>query len=64
VVVVLISQKLAVKLLNMSQTVLSNLEMGKTFEAKCKLLQMSAIIAVETDRNQEIQKWGTDSDYS
>ena len=38
--------------------------MGKTFEAKCKLLQMSAIIAVETDRNQEIQKWGTDSDYS
>lgn len=52
-----IPKVLAVQLLNISQAVLSNLEVGRLLDAKCSLLRMSAIISVETDRGDEVEKW-------
>jgi hypothetical protein len=52
-----IPKQLAVQLLNISQAVLSNMESGKLLDAKCSLLRMAAIISVETDRTEEIEKW-------
>ena len=52
-----ISKPVAHKLLNLSQAVLSNMEHGRHLDAKCSLLRMAAIITVETDRTDEIEKF-------
>ena len=59
-----IPRALAVQLLNISQAVLSNLEVGKLLDAKCSLLRMSAIITVETDRSDEVEKWKVAGSHS
>ena len=64
-----IPRGLAVQLLNISQVVLSNLETGHLLDAKCGLLRMAAIIDVETDRSEEVERWkatsaGSDIQYS
>jgi len=59
-----IPRVLAQRLLNLSQVVLSNMESGKLLDAKCSLLRMSAIISVETDRSDEIEKWRVAGTYS
>ncbi len=48
-----ISKDVAHTLLNLSQVALSNLEFGRTLDAKFSLIRMAAIITVETDRSLE-----------
>lgn len=52
-----IPKALAHNLLNIAQVVLSSVEMGNALDAKCGLLRLSAIISVETDRSEELEKW-------
>lgn len=52
-----IPRALAVQLLNISQVVLSSIEGEQWLDAKCGLLRMAAIIDVETDRSQEVERW-------
>ena len=33
------------------------MEIGRLLDAKCNLLRMAAIITVETDRGEEVEKW-------
>jgi hypothetical protein len=55
-----IPKPIAHKLIGMAQVILSNMEIGKLLDAKRGLLRMSAIIAVEGDRECE----DTDVDFS
>lgn len=52
-----IPKALSAQLLNLSQAVLSNMEFGRLLDAKCSLLRLSAIISVETDRSDEVERW-------
>lgn len=48
---------LAHKLLDITQVVLSNIETGNELGAKCGVLRLSAMISVETDHSDELEKW-------
>lgn len=52
-----IPKSLSHTLLNLSQLILSRMEQGEMLDAKCSLLRMAAIITVETDRSDEVEKW-------
>lgn len=52
-----IPKALSHKLLGLSQLVLSHMECGRSFEAKCSLMHMAAIIDLETDRLDETERW-------
>lgn len=52
-----IPKALAQKLLGLSQLILSNIEIGHNLDAKFAVLRMAAIISVETDRSDEIERY-------
>ena len=60
----MIPRDVAHTLLNIAQTVLLNMETGKLLDAKCSLLRMTAIISVETDRSDEVEKWRVAGGFS
>jgi hypothetical protein len=52
-----IPKNVARQLIGLSQLALSNMEIGELLNAKCSLLRLAAIIRVETDQADEIEKW-------
>ena len=56
----MIPKVLSHQLLNLSQVVLSNMEFGRMPDAKRSLLRMAAMISVETDRSEEVERYGVD----
>jgi hypothetical protein len=60
----MIPRDVAHTLLNIAQAVLLNMETGKLLDAKCSLLRMTAIISVETDRSDEVEKWRVAGGFS
>jgi hypothetical protein len=60
----MIPRDVAHTLLNIAQAVLLNIETGKLLDAKCSLLRMTAIISVETDRSDEVEKWRVAGGFS
>lgn len=52
-----IPKAIAIQLLNISQVILSNIEMGHKTEAIFGCLGMASIIDAETDRSDEVEKW-------
>jgi hypothetical protein len=52
-----ISRDVSHRLLELSQVVLSNIEIGRTVEAKTATLRLSALIALETDRSDQLEKY-------
>jgi len=60
----MISKSVSASLLNLSQCVLSNIELGRILDAKCSLIRMAAIITVETDRSDEVERWRGGSRFS
>jgi hypothetical protein len=52
-----IPKAVAHQLIGLSQLALSAMETGKLLDAKCTLLRLAAVVTVETDRSDEVERW-------